>query len=97
LDIEDWHVWNDRAFTGGQDEQIHTIVQQRDIDNVVSVLTPKVKQSAIAAINSQKQANEHVSVDPTCITNVTTNYAANDQVPNVTVTVTATCVGTLST
>ncbi len=95
--IEDWHVWNDRAFTGGQDQQTRTTVQQSDIDNAASVLTPAVERNAIASIKSQQQANEHISVDPTCITNVTTNYAANDQVPNVTVTVTATCVGTLST
>ena len=95
--IEDWHAWNDRAFTGGRDQQTRTTVQQSDIDNAASALTPVVEQNAIAKINSQERANEHVSVNPTCITDVTTNYAANDQVPNVTVTVTATCIGTLST
>ena len=95
--IEDWHVWNDRAFTGGRNQQTRTTVQQSDIDNAASALTPAVEQNAIAKINSQERANEHASVDPTCITDVTTNYAANDQVPKVTVTVTATCVGTLST
>ena len=95
--IEDWHVWNDRAFTGGQDQQMHTIVQQSDIDNAAAALTPRAKKNAIAKIDAQTQASEHLSVGPTCTTNVTTNYAANDEVPNVTVTVTATCVGTLST
>ena len=90
-------VKNDAAFTGGQDAQIYTFVQQSDIDGASTSLKNSTQQSAIDDIHQQLQPNEHLVGDPQCSSNVSSDHKAGDRVSQVTVTVTTTCKATAST
>jgi serine/threonine protein kinase len=90
-------VNNTQAFTGGQDVQNYTAVQQRDIDNASSQLTTSTTQNATADLRAQANANEHLAGQPQCTSTTSANHAAGDQATTVIVTVQTTCTGTLST
>ncbi len=79
------------AFTGGQDPQNYTVVQQSDIDNAVNPLKQPALQSAQTSLIALKRANEQFVNKPQCTNNVTSNANAGDKATSVTVTVTATC------
>lgn len=86
-------VSNNGAFSGGQDPQKYTAVQQSDIDNAATPLRQPLTQSALSSVNGQKHANEQFVGTPKCTTNVTSDHNAGDRVSSVTVAVTATCSG----
>jgi hypothetical protein len=90
-------VKNDAAFTGGQDAQIYTFVQQSDIDGIATSLKASTQQSAINDIHQQLHPNEHLVGDPRCIPNVSSDHNAGDIASQVTVSVTTTCKATAST
>jgi hypothetical protein len=90
-------VRNDTAFTGGQDVQIFTFVQQSDIDGSATSLKNSTQQSAINDIQQQLQPNEHLVGDPRCTSDIASDHNAGDKVNQVTVTVTTTCKETAST
>lgn len=82
-------VQNTIAFTGGQDPQNYTFVQQSDIDGAVSALQPAALQQAQSGL--KLNANEKAASNPQCTPNVTSNQPAGAKATNVTVTVSATC------
>ncbi|MGI9059263.1 MAG: hypothetical protein ACR2H5_11845 [Ktedonobacteraceae bacterium] len=77
------------AFTGGQDAQNYSVVQQSDVDNAANLL----KQSAQTSLNGLKHANEQFVNKAQCTNNVTSNHNVGDKATSVTVSVTATCTG----
>jgi hypothetical protein len=90
-------VKNDGAFTGGQDVQPYTFVQQSNIDGIATSLKKATQQSAIDDIHQQLQPNEHLVGAPHCVSNVSSDHNAGDIASQVTVTVTTTCKATAST
>ena len=89
-------VKNDVAFTGGQDAQTFTFVQQSDIDGSATSLKNSTQQSAIDDIH-QNQPNEHLVGDPQCTSDISSDHIAGDRVSQATVTLTTTCKATAST
>jgi baseplate J-like protein len=90
-------VKNDAPFTGGQDAQTYTFVQQSDIDGAATSLTNSTQQSAIDDIHQHLHPNEHLVGDPQCTSDTSSDHNAGDRVSQVTVTVTTTCKATAST
>ena len=86
-------VSNTVMFSGGQDPQKYTAVQQSDIDNAANPLKQPLSQTALSSLNGQKHANEQFVNTPSCSTKVTSNHNAGDKATSVTVTVSSTCSG----
>lgn len=83
----------DASFSGGQDPQSSTIVQQSDIDGAANALETANPPNAQQVLQGQVHANEHFAGTPTCNPKVIPNYNAGDAAATVTVTVTFTCTG----
>jgi hypothetical protein len=81
------------AFSGGQDPQHYTAVQQSDIDGASTPLKQPLTQSAQSTLNGMKHANEQFVAKPTCTTKVVTDHNVGDRASSVTVTVSSTCAG----
>jgi len=81
------------AFTGGQDAQTSSVVQQSDIDGAANPLVTSLTQTAQQSLNGQVRSNERLIADPHCQSNVTSDHAAGDTATSVTVNVTVTCTG----
>ncbi len=86
-------VNNDAAFTGGQDAQTYTVVQQSDIDGAANPLVSSLTQTAQQSLKGKDRSNERLIADPHCQSNVTSDHAAGDTATSVTVSVTVTCTG----
>ncbi len=84
-------VKNMTAFSGEQDPQTSTFVQQSDIDAAASTAKPLATQTAQAALQQQRLANEAPVNSPQCTLQVTSNHTAGDRAPTVTVSAQATC------
>ncbi|WP_376796791.1 protein kinase [Thermogemmatispora sp.] len=84
-------VKNLQPFTGGQDPQSYTFVQQSDLDNAAAALQPALVQSARAALSGLQSSNEASVGDPQCSPQVKSNHRAGERASSVTVTVTVTC------
>lgn len=85
-------VKNTTAFTGGQDAQPNSKIQQSDIDSAANVLSGTLTQRAQTNLQRQVMSNERV-VDGSlhCQPNITSDHLAGDVAKTVTVTVTTTC------
>ncbi len=85
-------VKNTSAFTGGQNPQPHSVVEQGDIDSathsLIAAITPQAKTALQRQIHSNEQA---LPSTLKCTANVSANHQAGDHAPSVTVTGTATC------
>ncbi len=84
------------AFTGGQDGENYTYLQQSDVDNVVNQLKPVLSQQAQKGFNSQIKPNEQLVGTPQCTTTSKADQPIGKQGKNVTsanVTISATCTG----
>nr|BBH95991.1 hypothetical protein KTA_41900 [Thermogemmatispora argillosa] len=81
------------GFTGGQDPQSYTFVQQSDIDGAAEALQPALIQSARTAFAGLKTSSEESVGDPQCSPQVTSDHRAGDRASSVTVTVTVSCSG----
>ena len=81
------------AFSGGQDPQPNSIVQQSDIDGAANTLTASLTPGTQAALQGQVQPREQVVPNtPACQKSTfTANHAPGDHAPNVTVNVAITC------
>lgn len=79
------------AFSGGQDPQNYTFVQQSDINGVVNALEPSLLQQAENSLKSQVHSNEQLAGSVTCSPSVGQNQNAGDKASSVTVTVSVTC------
>ncbi len=86
-------VQNTSAFTGGQNAQHYTIVQQSDIDNVANPLVNPTEKSALSSVRAQRHSNEQFVGQPQCTPNVRANPSAGSKSSTVTVSVSATCAG----
>jgi serine/threonine protein kinase len=79
-------------FTGGQDPQPYTYIQQSDLDNVVNPLKAGLQQQAQQQLLQQAHSGERV-VGPDCSTSTRSNHQVGDHATSVTVSVSATCSG----
>ncbi|MBX5450494.1 MAG: baseplate J/gp47 family protein, partial [Thermogemmatispora sp.] len=80
-------------FTGGQDPQSYTFVQQSDIDSVANPLKASLTQEAQQEFQRQLRPGEQLISQPTCSTSVKSDHQAGDHASSVTVTVSASCSG----
>ncbi len=86
-------VKNTGAFTGGQNPQPNSIVQQSDINGAADALATSLTPGTQSDLQKQVKPNEQV-VPGTFKCNKSTfnaNHKAGDRAPNVTVTVAVTC------
>jgi hypothetical protein len=84
---------NIAAFSGGQDPQNFTVVQQSDIDGVAKPLEKTLTPEAQNSVKGQIHPNEQLVNPLQCTPNVTSDHNAGDRATNVTVTVKVTCSG----
>ena len=87
------YVSNTTAFTGGQDAQTYTYVQQSDIDGVTQALDPSLNQQATMTLKGQMRATDQPAGAPRCQPQVASDHRAGDVASSVTVSVTANCLG----
>ncbi|HCI79589.1 MAG TPA: hypothetical protein DHW02_07860 [Ktedonobacter sp.] len=81
------------AFSGGQNPQNYTFVQQSDIDGAVNALEPSLLQQAETSLKGQVHSNEQLAGSVTCTPAIGQNQNAGDKASSVTVTVSVTCKG----
>ncbi len=86
-------VQNTAPFTGGQDPQTFTVVQQSDIDGVAKPLKNTLMPEAQRSLQGQIHSNEQPVSSPQCTPTVTSDHNAGDRAANVTVTVKVRCSG----
>jgi Baseplate J-like protein len=77
-------------LTNGQDARTYAIVRHADIQRAVTQLTPRVLQSAQAALSAELQAGEQL-FPAICSRRVTSSQQPGDEATHVTVTVAETC------
>lgn len=88
-----WDAYNPAPFSGGQNSQTYTAVQQSDLDSVANPLKASLLQSAQTMFQEQIHANEQLVSSAQCALNVTSNPALGDKATTVSVTVSASCTG----
>ena len=88
-----WGFLNTTAFTGGQDAQIYTFVQQSDITNAETPLISAQEQTAQNAVQAQIQSGEQLDGSINCTSSASSDHAVGDKVTTFTVTVSVTCSG----
>ncbi|MEO8970270.1 MAG: VCBS domain-containing protein [Ktedonobacteraceae bacterium] len=86
-------VMNTSVFTGGQNQQMYSYIEQSDIDGAVSQLTGTLTQRAQVGVMGQILPGEQLIGSIGCVPGVVSNHVAGDKATNVTVTVTETCSG----
>lgn len=86
-------VSNTSAFSGGQNPQNYTFVQQSDVDNAAAALEPGLRTQAMSGFNKQLNKGYQLVAEPSCSTNVSANPAVGAKASSTTVTVTSTCTG----
>ncbi len=91
-----FQIYNDGAYSGGQNGQTITVVQQSDVDNAANSLiaaNQPTTQQAQQLLQGQVKANERAIGTPQCTPNTTSNPAVGAAASQVTVSVTFTCTG----
>ena len=86
-------VGNTEAFSGGQDTQTYTYIQQSDIDNAVNSLKRTLIPSGQQGLQRQILPQEQSARPAECMPLATSDAAAGDQAESVTVAESVTCVG----
>jgi len=81
------------AFTGGQNPQNFTVVQQSDINGAAKPLENTLTPEAQNSVKGQIHPNEQLVNPLQCTPNVTSDHNAGDRATNVTVTVKVACSG----
>ena len=81
------------TFSGGQNPQPNSVVQQSDINGAVNTLTVSLTPPTQAALQKQVQPGEQIVANTLQCnkSTFTANHAAGDRAPSVTVTVAITC------
>lgn len=87
------YVTNTEPFSGGQDAQTFTYVQQSDIDSVTQALSASLTQQATTTLRGQVRSNERPAGSSSCASQVRSNHQAGDRASSVTVGVMISCVG----
>lgn len=80
-------VENLSPFKGGKDEQQIAVVQQSDIDGVVSVLSQQARTSLL----SQVRSNEQLVNPPQCIDKEASNHSPGDKAISILITASVLC------
>jgi VCBS repeat-containing protein len=86
-------VYNLAAFSGGQNSQHYTVVQQSDVNGAAGPLKTSQTQNAQKGLSAEIKSNEKLINTPQCSTSVNPNPAVGTKATSVTVSVTATCKG----
>jgi hypothetical protein len=86
-------VQNTAPFTGGQNPQTFTVVQQSDIDGAARPLENTLMPEAQRSLQGQVNPSEQPVSPPQCASTVTSDHKAGDRAANVTVTVKVSCSG----
>ena len=85
-------VKNTSAFTGGQDAQPNSVIEQKDIDGAASGAGTPLKQGVLASLQGQVRSQERVVPNSQqCPAQVNADHRAGDVARSVTVTVAVTC------
>jgi hypothetical protein len=87
-------VSNTAAFTGGQDPQNYSFLQQSDIDSVANSLKTALTPQGQRGLQSQRRASEQPATAPACSPTVTADQPVGDtgkDIKSATVTVSVTC------
>lgn len=87
-------VKNLSAFSGGQDAQHYTFIQQSDVNSVVAQVQPGLVTKAQAGLKAQVQTGEQLVNTAQCSPTVNVDQPVGDHgsnVPSATATVTVTC------
>lgn len=87
------YVSNLTAFSGGQDPQTFTYVQQSDIDGAAQGLETTLNGQATQIVQGQTHPNERPVGQPKCAPQVQSNNLAGAQANTVTVMVMMNCLG----
>ncbi|MDQ2905568.1 MAG: hypothetical protein M3Y81_18745 [Chloroflexota bacterium] len=80
-------------FSGGQDPQNYTFVQQSDIDGAANPIKSVLSQKAQQQFQAQIRPNEQLVGPAQCNSRVSSDHNAGDHANTVTVTVSASCTG----
>lgn len=86
-------VLNTAAFSGGQNAQIFTYVQQADIDEAVSALDAPVMANVQTVLQKQIHTSEQLVSPAQCVANVNSDHSAGEHASNVTVNTMVVCTG----
>jgi serine/threonine protein kinase len=86
-------IFNNSDFTGGQDPQTYTVVQQSDINGSANLLENANAPNPQQLIQPLVQPNELLIGTPQCKPNITSDHNAGDKASSVTVTLSFTCTG----
>lgn len=84
---------NNAAFSGGQDVQTYSVLQQSDIDNAASPIISSLIPTAQNSVQSEIQANQQLIQQVQCNSSVASHDPAGSLVIGTTITVTITCTG----
>jgi hypothetical protein len=84
---------NTAAFSGGQNPQSYTVVQQSDINSAISSLEAQLKPVAQQAVQSEIASGEQLVGNIQCSSSINPNHNAGDQANSVTATGSVTCSG----
>lgn len=87
------YVSNLNAFSGGQDPQTFTYVQQSDIDSAAQGLETTLNGQTTQILQTQTRSNERPVGQPKCAPQVQSSSLAGTQANTVTVMVTMNCLG----
>jgi hypothetical protein len=87
------YLQNPSAFTGGQDANDYTYVQQQDIDAVVNPFSAQLTPSARQQAQQELQSGEQLVRDFACTNSVNTDHKVQETADSVTVTIQVTCSG----
>lgn len=82
---------NTSAFTGGQDAQTYTYLQQSDIDSAAAPVITSLESSVTASLSSQVRANEQSVGNASCTSTVTPDSPVGSVVTSTNGTVSVTC------
>lgn len=86
-------VINENAFSGGQDQQHYTYVQQADIDAAANSMKNALAQNGMAGLKTLLPSNEPLIGPMRCVPAITSDHVAGDKAASVTVSAADTCTG----
>jgi hypothetical protein len=89
-------ITNPGPFTGGQDAQHYTFIQQSDVEKAVASVQSSLLSKAQAGLKARITAGEQLVNSPQCQPSQSVNQPIGDQgtnIPSATATVTETCIG----
>ncbi len=84
---------NQTAFTGGQDPQSFTVLQQSDIDNAVNSVESQLTQQTTTSLQNQVHSGEQLVGAVQCKPIVNANHNAGERVANATLGISVNCNG----